>query len=254
MKQMKDIYTTTTSHRSIRKYKPDMIPNDELKMMLQAAIHAPSSVNGQQWSVIVIKDAKTKDKIASLTQISDLGRQEWIAQCPVFLLFVMDYYKLAKELKKQGRPFGHIDSIEATMVGCVDIGIAFSNAMNVAESLGYGTVPIGAVRGKPREIIELLKLPKGTYPILGMCVGIPDQNPAMKPRIPFDATVHKERYNTNTDDLIAEYDKAMKVYMDKRSNGKDIRSWTQTTGSYYKEGYYPFEKEVLKEQGFPNKF
>lgn len=251
---MKDIYSTTTSHRSIRRYKSDPIPEEHLDMILKSAIHAPTSVNGQQWSVIVIKDPKTRDKIASLTEIKDLGRQEWIAQCPVFLLFVMDYYKLGKKLEEQNRPFGHIDSIEATMVGCVDVGIAFSNAMNVAEAMGYGVVPIGAVRGKPREIIELMGLPKGTYPILGMCVGLPDQNPDMKPRMPFDAVVHQEKYNTDTDELVAEYDKTMEEYMDKRSGGKDIRSWSQTTGTYYKEGYYPFEKEVLGEQGFSNKF
>ena len=251
---MKDIYSTTTSHRSIRRYKSDPIPEEHLDMILKSAIHAPTSVNGQQWSVIVIKNPQTKDKIASLTEIKGLGRQEWIAQCPVFLLFVMDYYKLGKKLEEQNRPFGHIDSIEATMVGCVDVGIAFSNAMNVAEAMGYGVVPIGAVRGKPREIIELMELPKGTYPILGMCVGLPDQNPDMKPRMPFEAVVHQEKYNTDTDELVAEYDKTMEEYMNKRTGGKDIRSWSYTTGNYYENGYYPFEKEVLEEQGFSNKF
>ena len=118
--------------------------------------------------------------------------------------------------------------------------------------MGYGTVPIGAVRGKPRELIEMFNLPKGTYPILGMCIGLPAQDPGMKPRMPFDAFVHREVYNQNTDALIEEYDKTMEAYMDKRSNGEDIRSWSETSGMYYAKAYYPFEKEVLTEQGFPN--
>lgn len=236
------------NHRSIRKYKNEDVKEEDLKAILESAIHAPSSINGQQWSVIVVKDQKKREKIAELS-----GGQNWIAQAPVFLLFVGDYHKTAYSLNKAGLPFGNIDSQEATMVMSVDVGIAFSNAMNCAESLNYGIVPIGGIRRSPDEMIDLLELPKYVYPILGMCVGVPDETPMLKPRFPFNSVVHYEKYDSsNTKEKVEEYDRIINDYMNIRTEGSQVKGWSDTVNQVYSIVYFPKVKPSLERQGFKN--
>lgn len=244
---MNKVYEVISNHVSIRKYKDEDIRSEDLDKILKSTRFAPSSINGQQWSIIVIKDKETKKKIADLT-----GGQQWIEKAPVFLVFVADYYKTNLALKKENKEFKNIESIEATMVSCVDVGIAFSNAMNVAESMGYGIVPIGAVRREPMEIIKLLELPKYVYPILGMCIGVPDEKPMQKPRLGKEAMIHEEKYNKNLEDSIDQYDKTIKEYMDTRTQGKDVRTWSKGISSVYDKVYFPKVYPSLKQQGFTN--
>ena len=244
---MSQVYELISNHVSIRKYKNEGIKEEDLNKILKSTQFAPSSINGQQWSVIVIKNEETKKKIADLA-----GGQKWIAEAPVFLVFVADYYRTALALKKENKEFKNIESIEATMVASVDVGIAFSNAMNVAESMGYGIVPIGAVRREPMEIIKLLELPKYVYPILGMCIGVPDESPMKKPRLPEEAVIHKEKYNKYLEVLINQYDNTIKEYMNTRTQGEDIRTWSKGISSIYDKVYFPKVYPTLKEQGFTN--
>lgn len=242
-----DIYETTKNHKCIRKYKDEDVKKGDLEKILDSARHAPSSINGQQWSVIVVKDNENKKKFAELA-----GGQEWIEDCPVFLVFVADYNRAAIALEKEGKEFKNIESIEAIMVSSVDIGIAFSNAMNVAESLGYGIVPIGAIRRKPKEVIDILKLPKYVYPILGMCIGVPDENPMIKPIFPKEAMVHNEEYNSDQESLVDEYDKTIEEYMSERTNKEDVRNWSKGISRMYSTIYFPEIYKTLKDQGFKN--
>lgn len=242
-----DVFDTIKKHRSIRKYKDRDVKQEDLDKILEAAQLAPSSINGQQWSIIVVKNDETKKQFAELT-----GGQEWVAKAPVFLVFVADYYRAGIALKKEGKEFKNIQSIEATMVSAVDVGLAFSNAMNVAEQLGYGIVPIGAVRRDPDKVIELLDLPELVYPVVGMCIGVPDEDPMVKPRFPKEAMIHQEKYNRDLDDAVDEYDDIMRKYMDKRTDGEDIRGWSEGIGGTYSVVYFPEVYGTLKKQGFKN--
>lgn len=244
---MSHVYDVVSKHRSIRKYKDQPVKEDDLQKILRAVQFAPTSVNGQQISVIVIQERATREKLAEWT-----GGQPWIAEAPVFLLFVADFSRVAMALEREGLPFANMESIEATMVGCVDAGIGFANAMNVAEDLGYGIVPIGAVRRAPDEIIDLLKLPRYVYPVLGMCVGVPDQDPEMKPRLPQELFVHRETYRPADPERLAEYNRTVRAYMDRRTGGKDVRDWSEGVAAVYRQVYFPKVWPSLKRQGFEN--
>ncbi|PKK39031.1 Oxygen-insensitive NADPH nitroreductase [Clostridiaceae bacterium JG1575] len=240
-------YEIMTAHRSIRAYKDQPIAEHDLNEILEAAIHAPSSINGQQFSIIVVKDPKKKETLAALC-----GNQPWIAKAPVFLVFVSDYQRVAAALKEQNLPFENIQSIEATLVGAVDCGIAFSNAMTVAESKGYGIVPIGSVRRDPQAIIDLLDLPEYVYPIVGMCLGVPAEDPALKPRFPEEMMIHRETYRVASQEERAAYDETVRSYMDERTKGQDVRTWSETVGAVYSKVYFPEVLPTLKKQGYTN--
>lgn len=145
-----------------------------------------------------------------------------------------------------------MDSIEATLVGAVDCGIAFGTMMNLAESLGYGIVPIGAIRNEPQKVIDLLKLPKYVYPILGMCIGVPDEEPGLKPRFNFTTVIHSEEYREITGKELDDYDDVIKGYMVERTHGEDIRDWSDLMTRMYSSIYFPKVNETLKKQGFKN--
>ncbi|MEM3596495.1 MAG: nitroreductase family protein, partial [Candidatus Bathyarchaeia archaeon] len=51
------------SRRSIRKYTDQPIPDDKVKMLLKAAMSAPSAGNQQPWHFIVINERRILDEI-----------------------------------------------------------------------------------------------------------------------------------------------------------------------------------------------
>ena len=67
------------NHRSIRNFTDEPVSEEMINAVISAAQHAPTSINGQGVSVIVIKDKNTREKMAELT-----GGQSWVAQAPVF--------------------------------------------------------------------------------------------------------------------------------------------------------------------------
>ena len=85
---MNEVIRTFMNHRSIRSYKNEMIKDKDLDTIIRAAQAAPSSINGQQVSIIAVKDIERKAKIAEFA-----GGQKWIEEAPVFLVFASDFYR-----------------------------------------------------------------------------------------------------------------------------------------------------------------
>ena len=46
--------------------------------------------------------------------------------------------------------------------------MAAQNMITAAESMGLGVVPLGSIKNEPQKIIEVLNLPKMTFPVLGL--------------------------------------------------------------------------------------
>jgi FMN reductase (NADPH) len=69
---------------------------------------------------------------------------------------------------------------------------------------------IGAIRSYPRQVIDLLALPPLTFPISGMTLGWPAVEPFIRPRLPLEAILHWEQYDTSSEaEALAAYDRAM---------------------------------------------
>ena len=58
-----DIIEAINSHRSIREYKPDPIPEELVKEILEAGIRASSSGNMQTYSIIVTRDQALREQL-----------------------------------------------------------------------------------------------------------------------------------------------------------------------------------------------
>ena len=59
-----EVFRTIKKRRSIRKFKPDPIPDDKLKIILEAARLAPSAGNRQPWRFVVVREDETRKKLA----------------------------------------------------------------------------------------------------------------------------------------------------------------------------------------------
>ncbi len=203
---MHEIFALLKSHRSIRKYKSDPIPDDLLNKILDSARQAPTSANLQAYSIIVIKDKEKKKRLAHLC-----GDQTWVESCPVFLAICPDLHRLDKVCRERDYQFND-QYIEIFMVAVVDAALVAQNIVVGTEASGLGICMIGGIRNNPDQVCELLKLPERVFPLMGMCLGWPDQEPILKPRLPSEVVIHREEYNdTELLELLDQYDKEIKA-------------------------------------------
>lgn len=244
---MNETIKVIQNHRSIRSFLDRDVENEIIDEILKSSQSMPNSINGQQTSVIVIKNKETKAKIAHMA-----GDQKWIDEAPVFLVFIADFYKSNIGAEKNNNKQIIHESIEGTLASTFDSGLAMGATIIAAESMGLGIVPIGGIRRDPKGIIDLLKLPKYTYPIAGLAMGYPKDNSEKKPRLPFNTYKHEEKYNTeNMKETIDKYDETMEVYLKEIGREKEV-NWSSNTSGIYKYVYYPKVYPTMKEQGFYN--
>ena len=236
-------------HRSIRQYLDKDVPNELIDDIIKSAQAMPNSINGQQASVIVVRDKKKKEKLAEL-----VGNQEYVAKAPVFLVFVMDFYRTYLAGEKTGLKQVIHEDIEGILAGSVDVGIALGASVVAAESLGLGTVPIGGIRKNPEKVIELLGLPKYTFPMVGLVVGYPADKSHKKPRVPFDSFKHEESYDTKVVEAsINDYDEEMNKYLKDIGRSEQETNWSTLTSRIYQSVYYPKVKDAVAKQGLKSK-
>jgi FMN reductase (NADPH) len=99
---------------------------------------------------------------------------------------------------------------ENFLIAAIDVSLSAQNAALAAESLGLGICYIGSIRNNASEIIELLNLPKLTFPITGMTLGWPEKRSDIKPRLPLHSVLHWESYSREKEDEdLWNYDKTM---------------------------------------------
>ena len=246
---MNNTIDTIKNHRSIRQYLDKDVPAELIDEIIKSAQAMPNSINGQQTSVIVVRDKKKKEKLAEL-----VGNQEYVAKAPVFLVFVMDFYRTYLAGEKTGFKQVIHEDIEGILAGSVDVGIALGASVVAAESLGLGTVPIGGIRKNPEEVIELLGLPKYTFPLVGLVVGYPADKSHKKPRVPFDSFKHDESYDTKVvEDSINVYDEQMDKYLKDIGRSEQETNWSTLTSRIYQSVYYPKVKDTIAKQGLKSK-
>lgn len=183
---------TLLAHRSVRAYRSAPLPEGTLDLLIAAAQSAASSSNLQTWSVVAVEDGDRKARLSELA-----GGQAHIQQCPLFLVWLADLARLEAIATQIGQPAAALDYLELFVTAVVDASLAAQNAVIAAESMGLGTVYIGAMRNDPDRVAAELHLPSRVFAIFGLCVGYPDPNkPAdVKPRLPQPAVLHRETYS-----------------------------------------------------------
>ncbi len=235
------------SHRSIRSYKTDPVSDEMLARIVAAAHQAPTSMNAQEISLVVVRDAEKRVHIAELA-----GGQAWIAQAPVFIAIVIDFHKTDLGVRKGGQTQIIHESMEGFGVAAVDAGIVLGTLITAAESLGLGVVPIGGIRRNPQGMIDLLGLPPLTFPLVGLTIGHIKDDVPLKPRMDINTFRHDERYDASGyAAAIDAYDQTIMEYWNKLGRG-DGMTWSDTLASRLHTVYFPLVKPVAAMQGLLN--
>ena len=193
------------AHTSVRRFKEQEIPQEDLNTILSAGQMASSWKNFQSYSVIVVRSQEKKDALFELVP------QEAIRQSAAFLLFVGDLNRAEKGARLHTDVF-QPQGVEGLLITSVDAALAGQNTLLAAESLGYGGVIIGLVRYKSLELVELFKLPDYTYPVFGIALGVPNQKHDVKPRLPLENVVFEEEYQEQSTEAIEAYDRLQTEY------------------------------------------
>lgn len=247
MEANNDTINLLMRHASVRKYKDTPVSEGQLNAIIGAGQMASTSSNVQAYSVIAVTDSALKSQLAGLA-----GNQAYIEQCPVFLVWCADLYRLREVTKPhlQGET-SYEDSTENLIVASVDAALAAQNAAVAAESLGLGIVYIGGIRNQIAEVSELLGLPELVYPIFGMCVGYPDGATGLRPRLPLEAVLHRNHYNAEaTVEQVKTYDKVSSDYMRERTHGAKDTPWSVIMAERLAQPARLHMKEFLLSKGF----
>ncbi|CAM5437177.1 MULTISPECIES: NADPH-dependent oxidoreductase [Niallia] len=240
---MNEIIQHLKKHRSYRKYQDKEISIETLHSIIEAVQSAPSWTNGQHVTAILVRDEDRKRHLAELC-----GNQKHVENAPVFLIFCADFYRAKLASEMEGKAFKAIEDVDTLLIGATDVGLAMQNAITAAESLGLGTVPIGGIRRNSLQVIDFLQLPSYVIPIAGLCLGYPDGDPGLKPRLPLEAVLHEEKYDRNQQELLEKYNETYSEYL--KNRGETPAGWTNRIANFYDKSYYPSNAKMIKQQGF----
>ncbi|MCM1484091.1 MAG: nitroreductase family protein [Muribaculaceae bacterium] len=245
---MKNVNDTLLQRRSIRRYERQSVTDSQMDFIYQAIRNTPTSYNGQQFSVIDITDQKVKERLYELTG------QKQIKTCSHFMAFCADFNKIILAARAKGvemPPF--FNTADGMIVATVDASLAMMSAVVAAESLGLGTCCIGYARtAAPKEISRELRLPQQVYLVCGLAIGVPREQPDLKPKQPVGTVIHHDRYSRDEDliDELLDYDKEITEYNATRSGTKSSNDWVSHIVSYYVEAMKYRMRDALRHRGF----
>ena len=242
------------AHGSVRHYKAAPVPASAIETIIAAAQRASTSANLQTYSVVAVSDAAKRARFAELC-----GSQKHVAEAPIFLVWCADLARLERVCVLRGYTQA-ADYVKNFLVAAVDAAIAAQTAALAAESLGLGICYIGSIRNNPQEVIELLVLPRLTFPITGMTVGWPAVGPRLRQRLPLKAVLHWEKYDCSGEDAaLREYDRAMvatgiykgrQVPVPGKEGETEDYGWMEHSARHVSQTVRTGLRAVLEKQGF----
>ncbi len=164
---------------SLRKYDNRQISQEDLDIVLNSAMRAPTAGNCMMYSIIVIKDEEKKKKLSKTCD-----NQPFIATAPVILIFVADAHRQEKFFEASGVKEYCKDRNEEMItpdrgqlfLAAGDAFIAAQNAVVAAESMGIGSCYIGDIVENYEIHKEMLKLPNWAIPVSMLCLGYYPEN------------------------------------------------------------------------------
>lgn len=166
----KELIQTIFARRSIRKYTNEPVSEEDVRILLEAAMAAPSANNSQPWHFVVVTDRKT---LNALAEAHPYGKMLFQATLSIAVC---------------GDP-------AASAYWEQDCSAATENLLLAATALGLGAVWLGV---HPREdrvaaVRRILNIPDSVVPLCLLSIGHPAER--KEPRTQYDeAKVHREQW------------------------------------------------------------
>jgi len=246
---MKTVKESLLERTSVRRYEREAIPAETMQLIYDAVRNTPTSYNGQQFSVIDIDDQDLKLKLYELTN------QKQIKTCNRLLIFCADYNKITCLAERKGFDVpSFTNTMDGVIIGVIDAALAMMSAVVAAQSAGLGSNCIGYLRTvDPAAVAELLKLPKGVFVVCGLALGVPREQPDLKPKEPQQLVFMRNEYRQDTDAMVDEmeaYDEVVKQYNRTRAGGTSDNDWCDHILDYYRHAMDYRILDYLRDQGY----
>lgn len=173
---MKDVIETIKTRRSVREYKDEQIPDEEIKFLIDCARYAPSGFNMQPWSFLAIKNKET------LRRLSDAGKKAMIPliepvkdTSPKTKDFYVFLRSKSTDLFYNAPVLVIILGSKNVMTSDWDCAMAAQNMMLAAHSRGIGSCWIGGLLPAlmDERLLKELGAPEGYKAVAPLIFGYP---------------------------------------------------------------------------------
>lgn len=202
------IYT----RKSVRKFKDNAVPKEDLLKMIEAATQAPSPKHQQNWNFVVLTNRELINQMADIVtqsheRLAEIAQSEkdrkihlsvmkyytCFKNAPVVIMVYGSEYKMIeyKILKENNASQDVLDMLVSPQSAAQGIGAAVENLLLAATELGYGTCYMTGPTHAKLEIEQLIGFDKPEYELMSMvALGVPQDDTPPKPiRKPIDETV-----------------------------------------------------------------
>ncbi len=178
-----DLMEAITGRRSIRKYKPDPVPEQVFRTLMEAVRWTPSWANTQCWEVIAVNDPRMKSELATTLPKGNPALSS-MAEAPLILVLcgkkgISGFYK------------GQTSTVKGDWL-MFDVGLAMQTLCLAAHALGLGTVVVGMFDHKKAE--KILGVPGDVEVVAMTPLGYPATGGATPKRKDISEFVFFERY------------------------------------------------------------
>jgi nitroreductase len=201
------------NRRSIHRFKPDPIPDEDIEKIIEVARWAPSGMNMQPWEFVVVKEPELKDQIVKLVEADYTASQQMEqARHPVYQASQKDIYVSSNKYDYTQAPvfillFGDTRTIPGLPLVVqytqqrlrytfqAGLDSAFLYLHLAATSLGLASRWISAVQSPQAHCLikDLLGLPEYLEVLDMLVLGYPALKPRAKLMRDKDKMVHYGR-------------------------------------------------------------
>lgn len=199
-----DFLELVKKRRSIRQFKADPIPEDDIKKIVEAARWAPSGYNCQLWEFVVVRKPELKERIGDIvgtafmemmqgaaapgsapSSTRPIDQYKSFAKAPALILLLGD-----TRVKEYGP--GRSDDERWLSIYLPSLSIAYQHMALAATSLGLASQWVSAVHlpTVPDQLRELIGIPEEMIFFDMFAVGYPAVEPSEKKMRPLDEMLH----------------------------------------------------------------
>src|SRR5580693_8142470 len=199
-----DLFEIIRTTRSMRRLKPDPVPKELIRKILEAGVCAPSGGNMQRWRFLVIRDPKVKETVGALY------KRAWDEQ-------VAPRYRAGEPAPGMSRErflrlldaaeylAAHIQEAPVWIVPCLEGGTptrtsgssiypAVQNMLLAARALGLGATLTTLYLQFEKEAEAALGLPPGVHSCALLPIGYPMGRFGRVRRVPLTGVVFENRW------------------------------------------------------------
>ncbi len=189
--------------RSIRKFKPDPLNDDQITQILEAARLAPSGSNVQPWRFVVVKSQEMRERLSVVSVF------KFVFKAPVVFVCCSDRssidtrekriaelveYSAFEDVDMEGNILEltsglTVNSTDLRISMTMNLAIAIEHMALKAADLGLGSCWVGGFDA--RETKKILELDEDVFPNMLLPVGYPANNPPARPRLSMEEIVLK---------------------------------------------------------------